>query len=96
MVAYQEVCVTVTNEIRVQKALCQTLKRRNMPGEIYNPNPTIFSPARQPGRKLEQASQSLWLNASPETADEANDVEFIDQEEVFGMKCVHSRTTRRF
>jgi metal-sulfur cluster biosynthetic enzyme len=56
-----------------------------MPGEIYNPNPTIFSPARQPGRKLEQASQSLWLNASPETVDEANDVEFIDQEEIFDL-----------
>jgi len=56
-----------------------------MPGEIYNPNPTIFSPARHPGRKLEQASQSLWLNAPPETVDEANDVEFIDQEEIFDL-----------
>lgn len=55
-----------------------------MPGEIYNPNPTVFSPAKQHSRKFDAAFHSLWLNASPEGADDAQEVELIDQDEVFG------------
>lgn len=56
-----------------------------MLGEIYNPNPTIFSPSKQHGRKSDNAFQSIWLNASPEGPDEADIVELIDQDEVFEL-----------
>ncbi len=55
-----------------------------MPAEMYNPNPTVFSPAKHHGRKLDSNFQSIWLNASPEGADDAEEVEPIDQDEVFG------------
>jgi hypothetical protein len=56
-----------------------------MPGEMYNPNPTVFSPTKHHGRKLDTNFQSIWLNASPEGAYNAEEVEPIDQDEVFGM-----------
>ncbi|KAM6500915.1 FAM96B protein [Amanita muscaria] len=56
-----------------------------MTGEIYNPNPTVFSPVKQSGRQLEQVSHSLWLDESHEIVNQASDVEPIDQEEVFDL-----------
>lgn len=56
-----------------------------MPGEIYNPNPTVFSPAKQHSRKFDAAFQSLWINASQERGDDVGEVELIDQDEVFGI-----------
>ncbi|KAF8352263.1 FAM96B protein [Amanita rubescens] len=56
-----------------------------MPGEMYNPNPTVFSPTKHQGRKLDANFQSIWLNASPEGAYNAEEVEPIDQDEVFEL-----------
>ncbi|KAF8745021.1 hypothetical protein AX14_012027 [Amanita brunnescens Koide BX004] len=56
-----------------------------MPGEIYNPNPTVFSPAKQHSRKFDAAFQSLWINASQERGDDVGEVELIDQDEVFEL-----------
>ncbi|KAF8626314.1 hypothetical protein AX15_004982 [Amanita polypyramis BW_CC] len=56
-----------------------------MPAEVYNPNPTIFSPAKQHARRSDNTLQSLWLSQSPESSDEADDVEFIDQDEIFDL-----------
>ncbi|KAK2460630.1 hypothetical protein APHAL10511_007100 [Amanita phalloides] len=56
-----------------------------MPGEIYNPNPTIFSPIKQQGRKSDNPSQSLWLNVPSQCAPDAEDVEPIDQDEIFDL-----------
>lgn len=54
-----------------------------MPGEMYNPNPTVFSPTKHQGRKSDPNFQSIWLNASPEGVD-AEEVEPIDRDEIFG------------
>ncbi|KAF8638806.1 hypothetical protein AX17_001864 [Amanita inopinata Kibby_2008] len=55
------------------------------PGEMYNPNPTIFSPVKQPGRRSDYPANSLWLDTSSETEDEASEIELIDQNEVFDL-----------
>ncbi|PFH52466.1 hypothetical protein AMATHDRAFT_139899 [Amanita thiersii Skay4041] len=52
-------------------------------GEIYNPNPIIFSPKKSSGRKSDLLARSLWLEGSTQTEDEANQPEPIDQDEIF-------------
>lgn len=55
-----------------------------MPAEVYNPNPTVFSPAKSAGRKSEYSGQSLWLDDKVQTEDDADQVDPIDPEEIFG------------
>lgn len=55
-----------------------------MTGEIFNPNPTVFSPIRTTGRKAEYSGQSLWIDDSGESDNEADKAELIDQDEIFG------------
>ncbi len=56
-----------------------------MPAEIFNPNPVVFAPTKSLGRKSELLSQSLWFDEHTSSDDEADDVELIDQDEIFGM-----------
>lgn len=58
-----------------------------MPGEIFNPNPTIFSTSKTQ-RKTEQLSHSLWINDDPHPDADPDDVlQPIDQDEIFGIIC---------
>lgn len=59
-----------------------------MPAEIFNPNPVVFAPTKSLGRKSELLSQSLWFDEHTSSDDEADDVELIDQDEVFGTNQV--------
>jgi hypothetical protein len=54
-----------------------------MPGEIFNPNPTVFSPIRPVGRQSD-LSHSLWISEGTEPEDATDDVEPIDQDEIYG------------
>ncbi|TFK72144.1 FAM96B protein [Pluteus cervinus] len=56
-----------------------------MAGEIYNPNPTIFSPAQPAGRKSDFSGESLWIDEKVETHDDTDEVEPIDAEEIYGL-----------
>jgi hypothetical protein len=58
--------------------------------EVFNPNPTIFVPTKSQRAVQFAKPQSLWLDDRTsdhelEEDDESNDVEAIDQDEIFGM-----------
>lgn len=54
-----------------------------MAGESFNPNPTVYTPVK-PTRKTDLAAQSLWINEPSQTENGADELEPIDQDEVFG------------
>ncbi|KAF8232282.1 hypothetical protein L208DRAFT_1397464 [Tricholoma matsutake] len=56
-----------------------------MPGEIFNPNPTIFSPTKPVGRKLDLSTNPLWIDEATEPEDATDEVEPIDQDEIFDL-----------
>ncbi|KIK03815.1 hypothetical protein K443DRAFT_676476 [Laccaria amethystina LaAM-08-1] len=57
-----------------------------MAGEIFNPNPVVFSPAKASGKYSDLSAQSLWLRDSYEESDGEDDgIEEIDQEEIFDL-----------
>lgn len=59
-------------------------------GEIFNPNPVVFSTTRGSGRKSELSPHSLWINDdSGSDSDGEDKVEPIDQDEIFGAKKMH-------
>lgn len=58
-----------------------------MSTEIFNPNPTIFVPVKS--KSTHPKPNSLWLDdvdhtGDDELDDESNEVEEIDQDEIFG------------
>lgn len=55
-----------------------------MPGEIFNPNPTVFS-TKPTVRKSDLSKQSLWINEKAIAEDFLDDVDPIDQDEIFGV-----------
>jgi hypothetical protein len=55
-----------------------------MAGESFNPNPTVYTPVKPAGRKSDLSAQSLWINDTPQAEDGVDEVEAIDQDEVFG------------
>ena len=55
-----------------------------MPGEIFNPNPVIFSTAKAQGRQSDLLAHSLWIDDPLSSEDDADDLEPIDQDEIFG------------
>ncbi|RDB24090.1 hypothetical protein Hypma_008705 [Hypsizygus marmoreus] len=56
-----------------------------MPAEIFNPNPIVFSPAKPTGRLADLHAQSLWINDTTEPEEGADDVDPIDQDEIFDL-----------
>ncbi|TFK34817.1 FAM96B protein [Crucibulum laeve] len=56
-----------------------------MAGEIFNPNPIVFSPTKVSGRNSDLLAQSLWINDSDESEDEAEGIDAIDQDEIFDL-----------
>ena len=57
-----------------------------MTGEIFNPNPVVFTSSKALSQKRPDG-RSLWLTdslASDEDTDGSDDAEPIDQDEVFG------------
>jgi hypothetical protein len=58
-----------------------------MPGEIFNPNPIVFSPAQPVGRKSDPSAHSLWINEGTEPEDATDEVEPIDQDEIYGRSA---------
>jgi len=55
-----------------------------MPGEVFNPNPVVFSAPKAAGRNTDALAHSLWINDSLSSDDEADDLEPIDQDEIYG------------
>lgn len=55
-----------------------------MAGEIFNPNPVVFSTFKISGRKADASVHSLWIHDTDQSDDETDEVEAIDQDEVFG------------
>ena len=55
-----------------------------MAGEIFNPNPVVFSASKNSGRKADVAVHSLWIDGTNKIEDETDEVEAIDQDEIFG------------
>ncbi|KAG6865033.1 hypothetical protein C0991_005579 [Blastosporella zonata] len=55
-----------------------------MPGEIFNPNPTIFS-TKPTVRKSDLTKQSLWINEKAVQEDFLDDADPIDQDEIFDL-----------
>ncbi|KAF9030783.1 FAM96B protein [Panaeolus papilionaceus] len=56
-----------------------------MPAEVFNPNPIVFSTAKSDSRKLELSSQSLWLDDPSSSESESDQVDPIDQHEIFDL-----------
>ncbi|KAF8968408.1 hypothetical protein BDZ97DRAFT_1800445 [Flammula alnicola] len=56
-----------------------------MPGEIFNPNPVVFSTSKAAGRQADILTHSLWINDTSSSEDEADEVEAIDQDEIFDL-----------
>ena len=56
-----------------------------MAGEIFNPNPVIFSASKNSGRKADVSVHSLWIDDENQFEDETDEVEVIDQDEIFGI-----------
>ena len=57
--------------------------------EVFNPNPTVFAPTKSHRVAQFAKPHSLWLNDADsdqegEVEDESNEVETIDQDEIFG------------
>ena len=57
--------------------------------EVFNPNPTIFAPAKSHRVAQFAKPHSLWLNdedsdAEKDIEDESTEAESIDQDEIFG------------
>jgi hypothetical protein len=57
-----------------------------MAGEIFNPNPVVFSTAKAAGRQSDLLAHALWINETSSSEDEADEVEAIDQDEIFGTQ----------
>jgi len=55
------------------------------PVQIFNPNPVVYAPVKSSERKDNLFSRSLWLTESPESDSESDEIETIDQEEVFDL-----------
>ncbi|EKM55959.1 uncharacterized protein PHACADRAFT_256936 [Phanerochaete carnosa HHB-10118-sp] len=58
--------------------------------EIFNPNPTVFATAKAPRAAQFAKPHSLWLeddttDSEREQEDESNEVEAIDQDEIFDL-----------
>jgi len=56
-----------------------------MTGEIFNPNPVVFSTSKTSGRKLDATVHSLWMEDTSQSDDETDEVEAIDQDEIFDL-----------
>ena len=56
-----------------------------MAGEIFNPNPVVFSASKNSGRKADVSVHSLWIVDANKIEDETDEVEAIDQDEIFGI-----------
>lgn len=65
-----------------------------MSTEVFNPNPTVFAPTKS-SRTLPShlKGNSLWLDDGERTfeEDESNEVEEIDQDEIFGRSIASCR-----
>ena len=55
-----------------------------MTAEIFNPNPIVFSAPKSSGRKVHAPVNSLWIDGPNQSDDETDEVEVIDQDEIFG------------
>lgn len=60
-----------------------------MAGEIFNPNPVVFSASKNSGRKGDVSVHSLWIDDTNQIGDETDEVEAIDQDEIFGMPTLY-------
>jgi len=56
-----------------------------MTGEIFNPNPVVFSTLKASGRKVDVSVHSLWIDDANQSDDETDEVEAIDQDEIFDL-----------
>lgn len=56
-----------------------------MPGEIFNPNPTVFL-APKSSRKASSTKESLWVDEDEDQSDleDGDDVDLIDRDEIYG------------
>ena len=56
---------------------------------LFNANPVVFSTTKPSSSRLaEKSAQSLWLYDDSDTEDESNELEEIDQDEIFGMNGI--------
>lgn len=61
-----------------------------MAGEIFNANPTVYTPSKPYTRKSDLGNpNSLWMGGDERENDDSDEVEPIDQDEVFGA-TIHS------
>lgn len=56
-----------------------------MPAEIFNANPTIYASSKSHTRKSNlDNGRSLWIEDVQDVEDDSDEVEPIDQDEIFG------------
>jgi hypothetical protein len=58
--------------------------------EIFNPNPTVFAPLKSSARKPPPTT-GLWLREDHEPSDDSDEMELIDQDEIFGKLLSYLR-----
>ncbi|KAF8655841.1 hypothetical protein AX16_002925 [Volvariella volvacea WC 439] len=56
-----------------------------MLSEIYNPNPTVFSPVAPVGRKSDYSGLSLWVDEDEQSEEDDEGVDPIDRDEIFNL-----------
>ncbi len=89
---------SITSSKSTPRITAQQLKRNiNTHMESFNPNPTIFVTSKHRATHFAKP-HSLWLDEEGsdndlETEDESNDIEEIDQDEIFGTRSVLHATT---
>jgi hypothetical protein len=60
-----------------------------MPGEIFNANPTVYAPSKPYTRKSDLGKGgSLWMGDVQDGEDDYDEVDPIDQDEIFGTYSV--------
>jgi hypothetical protein len=56
-----------------------------MPAEIFNENPTVYAPSKSYIRKSHlDSGRSLWVGDEQNMDDDSDEVQLIDQDEIFG------------
>lgn len=67
-----------------------------MSTQIFNANPTVYAPSKPYTRRSDLiAKDSLWIEDSQDSDDDDSDeVELIDQDEIFGARRTLFQETR--
>ena len=78
--------------LRLGESELYLFPRLTMPNKIFNANPTIYAPSKPYTRTSNLGNgRSLWIGDAQDVEDDSDEVEPIDQDEIFGTDPSRSR-----